>query len=166
MDNNENIMNLPVILNKKKVDPLDSNSTDVIQLETAMGSAIECLKNSTAILVSRERFAPVKKCSDLFLLRSDAYIIDSENRIVLNPKCNGIQPNIDLDNRYYKFLQDLERYTLEGIPSLVDCTSLKITGKVSFSSDCILKGNVEIVNIFDGVKKLSPGIYENTTINL
>jgi UDP-N-acetylglucosamine pyrophosphorylase len=166
MDNNKNIIKLPVIMNKKKVDPLDPKSTDVIQLETAMGSAIECLKNSSAILVSRERFSPVKKCSDLFLLRSDAYIIDSYNRIVLNPKCNGKQPIIELDNRYYKFLQDLEKYISEGIPSLVDCSSLKITGKISFSSDCIIKGNVEIVNIFNEERKLPPGIYENIKIDL
>ena len=43
------------------------------QLETAMGSAIECFDNAGAVVVPRERFAPVKTTNDLFLLRSDVY---------------------------------------------------------------------------------------------
>ena len=35
-------MPLPVIKNGKTVDPRDKKSTKVLQLETAMGSAIEC----------------------------------------------------------------------------------------------------------------------------
>lgn len=38
-----------------------------------MGSAIECFKSAGAIVVPRTRFAPVKTCNDLFVLRSDAY---------------------------------------------------------------------------------------------
>lgn len=33
---------LPVISNEKTVDPRDKKSTPVLQLETAMGAAIEC----------------------------------------------------------------------------------------------------------------------------
>lgn len=64
-----------MIKNKKTVDPKDDASTKVYQLETAMGAAIECFKGATAIVVPRTRFAPVKKCNDLLLLRSDAYIV-------------------------------------------------------------------------------------------
>ena len=38
-----------------------------------MGSAIECFDNAGAVVVPRERFAPVKTTNDLFLLRSDVY---------------------------------------------------------------------------------------------
>ena len=38
-----------------------------------MGSAIECFDDAGAVVVPRERFAPVKTCGDLFILRSDAY---------------------------------------------------------------------------------------------
>lgn len=64
-----------MIKNKKTVDPKDDSSTKVFQLETAMGAAIECFKGATAIVVPRTRFAPVKKCNDLLLLRSDAYTV-------------------------------------------------------------------------------------------
>ena len=37
---------LPLIRNKKTVNPRDSKSTPVFQLETAMGSAIECFSNA------------------------------------------------------------------------------------------------------------------------
>lgn len=46
-----------------------SYTPQVWQLETAMGAAIECFSGAAAVCVSRDRFAPVKKCSDLLLLR-------------------------------------------------------------------------------------------------
>ena len=66
-------MKLPLIKNKKTVNPRDSNTPPVFQLETAMGSAIECFNGAGAVVVPRHRFAPVKTCNDLFILRSDAY---------------------------------------------------------------------------------------------
>eukprot|EP00308_Calcidiscus_leptoporus_P004404 CAMPEP_0119397332 /NCGR_PEP_ID=MMETSP1334-20130426/140279_1 /TAXON_ID=127549 /ORGANISM="Calcidiscus leptoporus, Strain RCC1130" /LENGTH=493 /DNA_ID=CAMNT_0007421171 /DNA_START=63 /DNA_END=1545 /DNA_ORIENTATION=+ len=42
---------LPVISNSKTVDPRDKKSTKVLQLETAMGSAIECFSGAQAILI-------------------------------------------------------------------------------------------------------------------
>ena len=75
IDGHGGFIPLPMIMNKKTVDPKDDASTPVLQLETAMGAAIECFEGATAIVVPRTRFAPVKKCDDLLLLRSDAYII-------------------------------------------------------------------------------------------
>jgi hypothetical protein len=80
---------LPTILNSKTVDPQIDSSTPVYQLETAMGAAIECFPGACAVCVDRDRFAPVKKCSDLLLLRSDAYEINDQSVLVLSPKCNG-----------------------------------------------------------------------------
>ncbi len=67
------MLKLPLIKNKKTVNPRDSSSPPVFQLETAMGSAIECFDDAGAVVVPRERFAPVKTTNDLFGLRSDAY---------------------------------------------------------------------------------------------
>ena len=67
------MLKLPLIKNKKTVDPRDSSSPAVFQLETAMGSAIECFDDAGAVVVPRDRFAPVKTTNDLFALRSDAY---------------------------------------------------------------------------------------------
>ncbi|MCB0168132.1 MAG: UTP--glucose-1-phosphate uridylyltransferase, partial [Anaerolineae bacterium] len=56
----DNILGLPMIRNSKTVDPRDSGSTPVYQLETAMGSAIGIFQGAGAIRVPRTRFAPVK----------------------------------------------------------------------------------------------------------
>ncbi len=61
--------------NSKTVDPRDASSPAVYQLETAMGAAIASLPGSTALVVDRSRFAPVKTCNDLFALKSDAYVV-------------------------------------------------------------------------------------------
>ena len=57
--------------------------------------------------VPRSRFAPVKKCSDLFLLRSDAYVIEDFKPVL----AKGVKaaPTIDLDSKKYKMVSQLER---------------------------------------------------------
>nr|NLD41080.1 UTP--glucose-1-phosphate uridylyltransferase [Actinomycetales bacterium] len=45
------VMGLPLIRNEKTVDPRDSSSTPVIQIESAMGAAIEVFEGATAICV-------------------------------------------------------------------------------------------------------------------
>jgi len=136
---------LPMIKNNKTVDPKDDSSTKVLQLETAMGAAIECFDGATAIVVPRTRFAPVKKCNDLLLLRSDAYVMEN-HRPLLNPACNGVAPVIDLDSKLYKLVGALEEATTGGIPSLVNCKRLKVKGLVRMSSKTKFVGEVEIVN--------------------
>src|SRR5579859_2080126 len=59
---------LPIIKNAKTVNPRDKNSPPVIQLETAMGAAIECFERAGAVVVPRARFAPVKTTADLLAL--------------------------------------------------------------------------------------------------
>ena len=147
---------LPMIKNKKTVDPKDDSSQQVLQLETAMGAAIECFKGATAIVVPRTRFAPVKKCDDLLLLRSDAYILEN-NKPVLNPECGGKAPTISLDSKKYKLVGALEEATVGGIPSLVKCTKLKISGLVSMSSKTSFVGDVSIMNKSDARKPVPEG---------
>jgi UDP-N-acetylglucosamine pyrophosphorylase len=147
---------LPMIMNKKTVDPKDDNSQKVLQLETAMGAAIECFKGATAIVVPRTRFAPVKKCNDLLLLRSDAYILEN-NKPVLNPECGGMAPIMALDSKKYKLVGPLEEATTGGIPSLVKCTKLKVSGLVRMSKGTKFVGDVSIVNNSDEAKLVPTG---------
>lgn len=77
------VLRLPLIKNKKTVNPRDSSSPPVFQLETAMGSAIECFNDSGAVVVPRERFAPVKTTNDLFALRSDAFKVHGRAALYL-----------------------------------------------------------------------------------
>merc|ERR1711972_966641 len=104
---------LPVMQNAKTVDPRDKKSTPVLQLETAMGAAISCFEGASAIVVPRERFAPVKTTNDLLALRSDAYVLTKDFRITLAPARNGVPPTIKLDGRY-KFVDAV----VGGLPEL------------------------------------------------
>lgn len=145
IDANGGFIPLPMIKNKKTVDPKDDNSQKVLQLETAMGAAIECFDGATAIVVPRTRFAPVKKCSDLLLLRSDAYIID-DHKPVLNPACKDVAPIVDIDSKVYKLVGALEEAIAGGVPSMVNCERLVIKGKVRMSSKTKFVGSVNIKN--------------------
>ena len=148
---------LPMIMNNKTVDPTDDSSQKVVQLETAMGAAIECFEGATAIVVPRTRFAPVKKCDDLLLLRSDAYIITDDYRPVLNPSCGGTAPEMGLDSKKYKLVGNLEEATVNGIPSLVNCTKLSIKGLVRMSKKTKFVGEVTIVNNSEEAKYVPAG---------
>ena len=59
------VVPLPMIKNKKTVDPKDDSSTPVFQLETAMGAAIECFKGATA----RSRRPVVLWCFPFIVMR-------------------------------------------------------------------------------------------------
>jgi hypothetical protein len=141
-------------------------STPVWQLETAMGAAIECFAGAGAVCVPRSRFAPVKKCSDMLLLRSDAYLVNADNVLVLNPACAGVAPIVDLDDKKFKLVQHLEAATLAGYPSLVGCRKVSIKGEVWLSARNVFKGEVKVVNNSAEPKVLPAGIYENTTVDL
>jgi len=156
---------LPMIMNSKTVDPKDDDSQKVVQLETAMGAAIECFDGASAVIVPRTRFAPVKKCNDLLLLRSDAYIITEDFRPVLNPACNGVAPVIDLDSKKYKLVGALEEATVDGVPSLVNCKRLKIKGLVRMGRSTRFIGNVSIVNSSSESKYVS-GKVEDADLDL
>src|SRR5882724_2286740 len=108
---------LPIIKNAKTVDPRDKNSPRVFQLETAMGAAIECFDQAGAIIVPRTRFAPVKTTSDLLALRSDAYEVTADWRLLLTAACGGIPPTIDLDAEHYKLVEQLDAASSAGTPS-------------------------------------------------
>ena len=63
LENETQGLTLPLIRNIKPVDPKISTSPQVLQIETAMGAAIECFDNSGAILVPRSRFFSSKNNS-------------------------------------------------------------------------------------------------------
>lgn len=53
--NHKGALPLPVMKNSKTVDPRDKESTKVVQLETAMGAAIECFEGATALVIPQSR---------------------------------------------------------------------------------------------------------------
>jgi UTP--glucose-1-phosphate uridylyltransferase len=137
---------LPMIVNPKRIDPTDDTSSEVYQIETAMGSAISIFENATAIRVPRARFSPVKKSQDLLALWSDCYVMTADRRIIKNPARSFGPLRIHLDEGYYKRIDQLRERFIHGAPSLVDCESLSIKGDVYFGKGIVVKGNVHIVN--------------------
>jgi len=160
IDENKGTLPLPVIKNDKTVDPRDKSSTKVVQLETAMGAAISCFEGSTALLIPRERFAPVKKCDDLIALRSDAYILTEDFRIVLAPQRNGLPVMVKLDDRY-KFADALDRLIPQGAPSLIRCRRLQVSGDLEFAKDVVVVGDVKFTNKSEGHAVIPAGVYQS-----
>ncbi|HVE68378.1 MAG TPA: UTP--glucose-1-phosphate uridylyltransferase [Solirubrobacteraceae bacterium] len=152
----DNVLGLPMIVNRKTVDPADSASPAVFQLETAMGSAISVFEGARALRVPRERFAPVKTTNDLLALRSDSYELTPDARIVPVPGRDGGAPLVDLDPAHYKLLDDFEARFPAGPPSLVDCERLVVRGDVTFGAGVVIRGDVT-VEAGDGSRRLEDG---------
>jgi UDP-N-acetylglucosamine pyrophosphorylase len=157
---------LPLIANTKPVDPRDPTSPKVLQLESAMGAAIQCFEKSDAIIVPRTRFAPVKTTSDLLALRSDAYRITNDHRLVLDERRRGQPPQIELDPRHYALLGDFERFFPDGAPSLIRCESLTVEGPVRFAPDVICEGNVAVANSSSEPRTIASGVYRDVRVEL
>jgi UTP--glucose-1-phosphate uridylyltransferase len=128
------VVDLPLIVNRKTVDPADPSSPEVIQLETAMGAAIGAIDGAAALRVPRSRFAPVKTTDDLLVVRSDAYVLHEDDaRLVPAPEREGMPPPVvELDPRYFKLLADFEARFPSGPPSLVRAERLVVRGDVVF----------------------------------
>jgi UDP-N-acetylglucosamine pyrophosphorylase len=161
LDRNDGTLPLPLITNAKTVDPKEANSPKVLQLESAMGAAIECFERTGAVVVPRTRFSPVKTTSDLLALRSDAYQVTPDYRLVLDPSRQGQPPVVDLDSKYYKVMGDFDRWFAAGVPSLVNCESFKVTGPVQFGSGVICQGKVEFANASTEPKEAKAGVYRD-----
>jgi UTP--glucose-1-phosphate uridylyltransferase len=138
------VIDLPMIVNRKTVDPGDAGSTPVIQLETAMGAAIGVFEGAAALRVPRSRFVPVKTTNDLLSLRSDAYVIGSGRAVHLAPAREGEPPFVDLDPDHYKLVDQFDARFPAGAPSLVGCELLRVRGDVTFGRDVVVRGEVEV----------------------
>lgn len=160
LERNGGIIPLPLIRNVKTVDPRNSESPKVLQLESAMGAAIESFQRTTAVAVPRTRFSPVKTTSDLLALRSDAYVVTPDHRLVLADSRRGQPPAIDLDDNY-RMLPQFDEAFANGVPSLVDCDSLQVVGKWRFSARVVCRGAVRFVNKGREWEPVAPNTYEN-----
>ncbi|GMU52841.1 MAG: UTP--glucose-1-phosphate uridylyltransferase [Candidatus Xenobia bacterium] len=134
-------LDLPLIVNRKTVDPSDPDSEPVYQLESAMGSALGCLKGSQGLVVDRSRFLPVKNTNDLLLVRSDFYRLTSEPG--LERAAPGENPLIDLDSRYYAMYDDFEA-RIPSTPSLRQAVSLTVRGDFTFGREIVVQGVVRL----------------------
>ncbi len=156
------VLPLPMIRNNKTVDPRDKKSTAVVQLESAMGAAIECFEGAAAIDVPRSRFAPVKTTGDLLALRSDAYEVLDDGQVRLTASRNGVPPVILLSDEY-KLVDQIEAL---GVPGLIGCDTLKVSGPIRFAPGVVIEGKVEFANTSAEPKTVQPGVYKDQVVNL
>jgi UTP--glucose-1-phosphate uridylyltransferase len=137
------VMGLPMIVNEKTVDPSDKSTPAVYQLETAMGAAIGVFEGAGALRVPRSRFVPVKKTSDLLVLRSDAFRLGDGARIEL-ALGRSAAPLVELDDDHFKLLRDFDARFPAGPPSLAAAERLAVEGDVTFGRDVVVRGSVEL----------------------
>jgi UTP--glucose-1-phosphate uridylyltransferase len=138
------VLNLSLIVNHKTVDPRDPDSTPVVQLENAMGSAIQSFRGARLLCVPRTRFVPVKTTNDLLALRSDVYTINDGMIVWPVPERVGDLPFVDLDSRYYKVLDEFDARFPFGPPSLREAERLVVHGDVTFGAGVVTRGDVEL----------------------
>lgn len=136
MDKNKGILDLPIIINEKNINPTDPTSEKIIQLETAMGSAISLFENAKTILVPPKRFIPVKNTNNLLYLLSDLVFMNSDFELFPQKTIR-----IELNPSFYKNVSDfLKRFKV--IPSLKNCDSFVITTDKIFDKSEIFQGDV------------------------
>lgn len=141
LEQRDGVLGLPMIVNSKTVDPTDSSSPAVLQLETAMGAAIGVFEGAAALRVPRTRFAPVKTTNQLLIVRSDAYSLADDWTV--RSETNPI-PVVSLDSDYYKLIADFDARFPGGAPSLRECRRLSVDGDVTFGRDVAVKGEVRV----------------------
>ncbi len=152
LDLRQGILGLPLIKNVKTVDPADPSTPKVIQVETAMGAAIETFEGSQLIEVGRDRFVPVKTTNDLLVLRSDVYTIGQD--FVLDQAADEV-PFIDLDPDSYKLVSDFDQRFPQGAPSLAKAASLRVEGDWTFGKDVSVIGDVRLTA--KSAQRIEPG---------
>jgi len=147
LDQNSGVLPLSLIRNPKETDAKICGKKDAVyQLETAMGSAISLFDKAEAVVVPRTRFAPVKNNNELFVRWSNIYELHDGHSLIINPKFNGEQPDIKLQDKYFKIYSDFAaRVDKDNPVDLLNCVSLTVTGNVYFGQGVTIIGRVEIV---------------------
>ena len=138
------VLGLPMIVNRKTVDPSDKSSPEVFQLETAMGAAIEVFEGAEAIEVSRTRFAPVKTTNDLLVLRSDFYVLTEDAARRARRRARA---GLDLRRPRPRPLQAAARLrrALPGRPAVAgQGERFVVRGDVTFGPDVAVEGETEL----------------------
>ena len=144
LERHDGVLELPLIVNPKTVDPRDTDSPRVVQLESAMGAAISSFPGADILRVPRSRFIPVKTTDDLLVLRSDVYRLTEDMQVIADPERADDLPLAELDPAYYKLLDGFESRFPAGPPSLIEAERLTVRGDVSFGAGVVIRGSVEI----------------------
>jgi UTP--glucose-1-phosphate uridylyltransferase len=149
----QGVLGLPLIRNVKTVDPADPKSPKVIQIESAMGAAIEIFEGARTIEVGRDRFVPVKTTNDLLVLRSDVYDLGAD---FVMDQVSPALPYVELDDDYYRQVGEFDKRFPEGAPSLRNASSFRVDGDWTFGPGVRVVGEVSLAEKV-GAQRVSPG---------
>ncbi len=155
LDENDGFLPLPIIRNRKNLNPRDPQSPRVIQIESAMGSAVNQFSKAEAVHVSNTRYRPVKQSEDLLALWSDLFVMHDDYTIHSNPARTLKQIVIELDKEFFGHYDQLQARFPGGAPSLISCESLHIEGDVAFDGKAVLEGVVSFKNKTDEQVRIS-----------
>lgn len=150
------IVKLPLVRNRKHLDPRDDSTPEVYQIETAMGAAVGLFAGAEAVAVPIARYAPVKKTVDLLVIRSDRFRL-SDRYILTRAEGATEHTTVRLDERFYGKYDDLERHFPEGPPSLRDCEELTVEGDVRFGRAVAARGRARVRNRRDEQTAVADG---------
>jgi len=132
------LKDMDVICNPKSV-----SGKPVIQLETAVGAAIQFFKNAHGINVPRDRFLPVKSTADLLAIQSDLYKLE-HGTLIMNPaRAFGGAPIVKLGPAFKDVAAYYERFA--SVPNMLELDQLTVSGDVFFGAKVTLKGTVIVV---------------------
>ncbi|XP_042906880.1 UTP--glucose-1-phosphate uridylyltransferase [Parasteatoda tepidariorum] len=157
----EDSLNMEVIVNPKHLD----SGINVIQLERAAGAAMKDFCGALGINVPRSRFLPVKKTSDLLLVKSNLYAMQNGTLVMSNLRAFPTVPLVKLgDNHFAKIQEFLRRFA--SIPDMLELDHLTVSGDVTFGRGVSLKGTVIIIANHGDRIDIPPGsVLENKIVS-
>lgn len=156
----ENGINMEVIVNSKTLD----GGLTVIQLETAVGAAIQSFERAIGVNVPRRRFLPVKTTSDLLLVMSNLFSLRQGHLSLNEQRQFKTVPLVKLGTHFTKVRDFLHRF--QNIPDLLELDHLTVSGDVTFGKDVTLKGTVIIIaNHGDRIDIPTGTILENKIVS-
>ncbi|HET6969393.1 MAG TPA: UTP--glucose-1-phosphate uridylyltransferase [Ornithinibacter sp.] len=149
----DGVLGLPIIVNRKTVDPTRPDSTPVIQVESAMGAAVEVFDGSRALAVDRSRFRPVKTTNDLLLIRSDLYRLTDD--ALVESTIDHAEPLVELGPAY-RLVDGFDDRFPHGVPSIRGCSSLRVEADATFGAGVVCTGDVRVTG---GVRTIPDGAH-------
>ena len=153
----EGSLNLDLIVNRKQIKKLN-----ILQLETAVGSAFNSIPGAVGMHVPRNRFLPVKKTSDLLLVQSALYKLERGTlKRDLAAKITSL-PKVQLRDPF----DDLKEYQkrIPVSPDIISLKTLELEGQVYFKGEVTLKGNVRLISKKKSIKVPKGAILENKVV--
>ncbi|MGB9617253.1 MAG: UTP--glucose-1-phosphate uridylyltransferase [Desulfomonilaceae bacterium] len=157
-------LRLPVIQNKKM-----AAGRQVIQLEQAMGAAVSSFPNAKALKVTRDRFFPTKTVEDLFVLQSDACILDDMFQLHKNPRRPRrlpLRPQVVFGDDFLSSpLAFPARFEAPETVSLLGARRLEVRGDVYFERDITIEGDVAIMGRSESIRVKRGTILRDIVVN-